>query len=163
MFMEIEPYLLEKWIWTDEDFELMGWHDATIHAVGFAFGNWELAFDIDYILQWVKPIFPESCFYFWVSPATLVFENVSDIKFDIDVANWQEITLQDIERNNPKFHPHSAITEWEWLIDSHQGSISFHATGFKQFFRSSPIFGKDQSLIPSQRGGFSFSRDIPLQ
>ena len=160
--MKIEPYILEKWVWSDEDFDLMGWHDVTIHAVGVALEQWELFLDIDYILQWIDPIPPEEYFKFWVAPASLVYENVSDLKIDIDVGSYQEITLQGIERSNPRVS-NGVITVWDWLLESHQGSVSFIATGFKQYIRSAPMLGKMQSLEINQRGGFSFSRDVPTQ
>jgi hypothetical protein len=28
-------YKIEKWIWTEADFDVMGWHDSQIHAMAF--------------------------------------------------------------------------------------------------------------------------------
>lgn len=160
MSMKIEPYSLEKWVWSDEDFHLMNWHDVNIHAIGVALTQWQLFLDIDYIFRWVKPVPTETHFQFWVAPATLVFENVSDLKINFDVGSFQEITLDGIERNNPHI-PNGVITVWDWLLESHQGSITFSGTGFKQYIRAAPVLGEMQSLEVNQRGGFSFSRDMP--
>ncbi len=48
-----KQYILEKSIWTDLDFENMGWHDSRIHSVAFG-ENFELIFDIDYIFKWLS-------------------------------------------------------------------------------------------------------------
>lgn len=162
MSMKIEPYILEKWVWSDEDFGLMNWHDVTVHAVGVALSQWQLFLDIDYILRWVKPAPPETQFRFWVAPATLVFENVSDLKIDFDVGSYQEITLDGVRRNNPRA-PNGVITVWDWSLESHQGSISFSATGFKQYVRAAAVLCEMQSLEFNQRGGMSFSRDVPAR
>ncbi len=45
-------YQLEKNIWTDTDFEKMGWHDNHIYKIRLIK---DLELDIDYILQWNSP------------------------------------------------------------------------------------------------------------
>ncbi|TDQ78322.1 hypothetical protein [Sphingobacterium yanglingense] len=69
----MEDYKLEKTIWTEYDYEQMGWHDASIY--GFIFQNdnidsttTDLLFDIDYIFKWVHPVPPKGNFSFWVAP-----------------------------------------------------------------------------------------------
>lgn len=44
----MENYELEKWVWTENDFEQMGWHDATIYGVRL---NQNLEIDLDYIFH----------------------------------------------------------------------------------------------------------------
>ena len=54
-------------VWSDADFEQMGWHDATVWAVAFLAtdpretldSSGELALDIDYIVQWIEPVPPD--------------------------------------------------------------------------------------------------------
>ena len=75
---------LEKWTWTEEDFERMGWHDAQVHAFAFLPESWELLLDLDYILKWVAPSEGESHYSFWSAPATLIFENVADLKIELE-------------------------------------------------------------------------------
>jgi hypothetical protein len=31
----MSAYTPEKWIWTEADFETMGWHDVHVHALAF--------------------------------------------------------------------------------------------------------------------------------
>ena len=78
-----EDYTIEKWIWTEADFEVMGWHDNRIYALAFSADTFELILDIDYIFKWINPEPGETFFQFWTAPATLVFQNVYDVEFDI--------------------------------------------------------------------------------
>jgi hypothetical protein len=79
--MAVEEYTLDKPIWTNADFEIMGWHDATVWAMAVVSDDFELIFDIDYILRWIDPVPPDPSFSFWVSPATLVFEGVQTLRW----------------------------------------------------------------------------------
>jgi hypothetical protein len=89
-----EQYMLKKWIWTDADFDSMTWHDCTIHAFASP-ENYDLAIDIDYICQCV--LSPDKTRYsFWIAPATLVFENVTDIDFQF--FNFIALGINVIER-----------------------------------------------------------------
>ena len=155
-----KEYILEKWLWTDADFEQMGWHDSHIHAVAFLPEQFEVAFDIDYILQWVQPA-EDKYYRFWVAPATLVFENIHDLKFDIEP--FEAVEIADLHKDNPQ-RPINAEyigrdTDWQWRIETHQGDITLRAIGYKQYFRRQPLFGRLQSLDLATRGGFSFSRE----
>jgi hypothetical protein len=153
-------YQLEKWLWTEADFEQMGWHDSHIHAVAFLPEQFEVAFDIDYVLQWVQP--SEDQYYrFWVAPATLVFENVHHLKVDLEP--FDAVEIADLHREDPQ-RPINADyisrdTEWRWRIETHQGDISLRSIGYKQYFRRPPVFGTSQSLDLVARGGFSFERE----
>jgi len=44
-----EKFVLEKSVWTETDFEKMGWNDVVIHGLSFGLAQYELLFDIDYI------------------------------------------------------------------------------------------------------------------
>ena len=49
---------LEKAVWTQDDFPVMGWHDATVHAIGFdedELWSERLLLDLDYIVEWIEP------------------------------------------------------------------------------------------------------------
>ena len=74
-----------KYLWTDDDFEAMGWHDVIVHAFRSEPGDHavtsasdRLLFDLDYIVKWVveQPLNGISC---WLLPATLVFEDVGGL------------------------------------------------------------------------------------
>jgi hypothetical protein len=155
-----EQYVLEKWTWTEADFDEMGWHDSYVHAVAFLPERFEIAFDIDYILKWVEPS-EDEYYRFWVAPATLVFENIHEVKLDIEPGDGVEIA--GIHRDEPR-RPINAEhiareTEWRWRIETQQGDITLRAVGYKQHFRRAPVCGKSQSLDEATRGVFSFRRD----
>jgi hypothetical protein len=155
-----ERYILEKPVWTEADFEKMGWHDVVIHGFSFNLPQYELLFDIDYIFAWVDPEPPSEYFSFWISPATLVFQNVHDFRVNIKgCLGWQ---LQGIERNKeqvPRNSPYiNDKKEWEWTLEANEGQIRFFSTGFTQFTRSVPRHRTKQSLKLEDRGGISFER-----
>lgn len=154
-----EKYELEKPVWTAADFEVMGWHDATIWSMAVVGEKFELLFDIDYILRWVHPVPPEQYFSFWVSPATLVFEGVQNIKIDIEIDAIQHMEIADIHRVDHIIKPSKDLNIWKWTIELQQGSIEFYASGYTQYFRRHPSLGRGQVLDLDERGGISFDRN----
>lgn len=155
-----ESQLLEKWLWTQEDFERMGWHDGRVHALAFLPEQFELCLDIDYIVRWVNPIPPANHFTFWVAPATLVFENVWEFKITLD-AQLPEFSLFGIERTDEQPSPNGESRNWLWRLDGVEGDISFRASGYKQYFRRPPMHLQRQVLSLEERGGVSFDRITP--
>ncbi|MGE3465812.1 MAG: hypothetical protein AB7J13_02670 [Pyrinomonadaceae bacterium] len=153
-----EKYEMEKTVWTDADFDIMGWHDSTIWAMAVISDEFEFSFDIDYILRWVHPVPPEQAFGFWVSPATLVFQDVQNLKVEIEADSIFYIEVADINREGPFAWPDGTLTKWKWVIELQQGRIEFEASGFTQYFRQPPVFGTQQGLGLDQRGGISFDR-----
>ncbi len=162
MFLNSKNYKLEKAIWTDSDFEKMGWHDSNVYAISFLNSTDpdknEFCLDLDYIFEWINPEPPEKTFSFWVSPCTLIFHNVFDLKINIEsglLANL-ELEIADIfcEESVPEDKPHIKI----WKIELQSGDIQFQATGFKQIVRKKPIYKSTQNLTLSERGGISFDQ-----
>lgn len=157
-----QSFTLEKPVWTDADFVQMNWHDVHIHGIAFRAELFEFWLDVDYIFSWVHPEGEETYFRFWVAPATLVFTNVHDLKFDIESYNGA-LELQGIKRSEPgrpKNAEHiSKQTEWLWLLDCIEGNVTFRSVGFSQFTRRSPVLQQALQLKLEERGGISFSRD----
>lgn len=154
-----ESYFLERAVWTDADFDSMGWHDATIHAIAFLPDTSELALDLDYILEWVEPSPSREASSFWVAPATFIFENAFEA--EIQLHPLLDVTVQGLERRDPQpTRPGFAgpITAWQWLMDCNEGSITLRATGFRQIFRRAPIRVDRQSLLPAERGEVSLGQ-----
>jgi hypothetical protein len=155
-----QEYKVEKWIWTEADFDVMGWHDSQVHAIAFLPEDFEIAFDIDYIFQWIHPESGETYFKFWVAPATLVFENVYDVEFDIDSYNGK-LEIDNIRREDER-PPRNAQyigkeKEWLWVIECQEGEIRFRSVGYNQFIRAIPQLRQTQT-INSRIRGFSFAR-----
>jgi hypothetical protein len=144
----MEKYELEKKIWTETDFEKMGWHDCRIYKIRLT-DNLEL--DIDYILQWNKPDIEGLPFTFWVAPATLVFKKISNIQFEIDTAFDEAVEIEDIELNK-------LDNKLQWTIITQQGDIEFEADGFTQWIRQEPFFQFGQTISYIERCGFSLEQ-----
>lgn len=47
---------LSKARWSDADFAIMGWHDATLYAGKYDSEARELLLDTDYIAKWIAPL-----------------------------------------------------------------------------------------------------------
>src|SRR5947209_5626308 len=79
----VESGALDRVVWTQEDFDAMSWHDATVHGIGFDEDElWaeRLLLDLDYIVSWVKPTPPDEHYSFLVAPATLVLTALAPSK-----------------------------------------------------------------------------------
>ncbi len=155
-------YGLEKEIWTTADFEQMGWHDSHVFAVAFRPEDFELWIDLDYVFEWVKPDNGGTYFRFWVSPCTMVFKNIHDLKFDLD--SMGDLEIVDVRRENPK-RPRNAkhigaALEWAWDIECQEGLISVTSIGFEQYVRKAPQLILQQKLELNLRGGISFGREM---
>ncbi|GAB2811096.1 hypothetical protein [Ferruginibacter profundus] len=154
-------YELEKSLWTEKDFDTMGWHDSIVYAISFG-ENFQLLFDIDYIFKWVLT---GKTYHFWVSPCTLVFENVYDLKFDLEFSGI-ELEIDDITRKNPQ-RPNNADhigrdIEMDWFIETQQGTISFKSVGYKQYVRQLPSYLPTQTIEINDRGGVSFDKTTSI-
>ena len=158
----MEPYLPEKEIWTDSDFERMSWHDNHIH--GFSFNSdFKLCLDIDYIFKWVLK---GKYYNFWMSPCTLVFDNILD--FSMDELDPSDLTILEITREaivppQNEYYIQNNITEYEWFIEILQGEISFRSTGYRQYVRSKPKLNQHGKLNLEERGGISFTTTLTMQ
>jgi hypothetical protein len=157
-----KTYKLEKSLWTEEDFDVMGWHDCHIHAISFR-DNFDLLFDIDYIFKWVTH---QKYFDFWVSPCTLVFENVYDIRFDLSYSTGG-IEIDDITRETPSVPKNAEHIgrglEFTWSIQLQEGLIDFKSVGYKQYVRKLPVCQREQYFDLEERNGVSFEKaGIPL-
>lgn len=143
----MESYELEKWNWTEQDFEQMGWHDCPIYAMKF---DDQVVFDIDYIFKWNQPGVEGMPFTFWISPATLTFKEVTLFKseFEMDFVNGLEIA--DISKK-------STDGSTQWNIDTQQGTLIIHATSFEQVIRRNPTLQFGQCIQFYERGDISFS------
>jgi hypothetical protein len=153
-----DTYRLEKSIWTDSDFDAMGWHDVRIHALAFDLERNEFMLDLDYIFAWVDPLPPSPGFSFWLAPSTLVFHDTWEINIECEISRGFQ--LQGLQRNEGR-RPSVAgkPEEWRWVLDGNEGQISFWAAGYSQFTRRVPAHhAKSQWYTLVERGGVSFER-----
>ena len=148
---------MAKTIWTNADFDSMGWHDNAIHAVAVEQGDGypgRLLLDIDYIVAGIRPEPPETTFNFRICPATLVFDQAWDLTTDIDLQGKSfQLFLERIERSGPDEHGY-----FEWTLAGRNFSIGLSAPGYTQYLRQPPILSDGHWLSPRERGGFSFDQ-----
>ncbi|MED7951119.1 hypothetical protein PUR61_08240 [Streptomyces sp. BE20] len=149
---------LSKSVWSDTDFEEMGWHDATIHGLHVQQTDDvlpRLLFDLDYIVRWVHPVRPAKSFSFWVSPATLVFEEVwelegelgfKDSSPELEIADVHQLVPDDSRKDLPLWH-----------IEGHAFDLKFRASGFRQYVRHAPRLTPGPVLSSAARGGCCFT------
>lgn len=159
----IEPYKLEKSIWTEQDFPVMGWHDGLIYGLAYDVNRdetWknELYFDIDYIFQWVDPQPPSSHFTFWTAPCTLIFKNYYDLKIDLDASYTNILEIDNITLVEKLENEHNHKIYYSWDIKLQSGLISLKSESYTQIVRNKPVYLKSQWLNLEERGGISFSK-----
>ena len=155
--MSSKQYELVKSLWTESDFENMGWHDS--HIYGISFGqDFQLDFDIDYIFKWVLT---GKTYHFWVSPCTLSFQNVYETRFELSPKETG-IDIDNIGFSNPQRPKNVEFigreTEFDWSVETHQGLISFKSVGYKQYVRQAPKYLASQLIGLTERGGVSFDK-----
>jgi len=162
--LEIKP------IWTDDDYELMGWHDCPIRGIAFlddcdyVAGQFDskLAFDIDYIFQWVLVETDKGQRYsFYVSPCTLVFEQAYDVTLNGSTVGYTPVFPQ-INCLTIKLNEESLKRNYrcyDVCIELHNSEpITLQSTGFKQYVRKPPFLVESQCLTITQRGGVCFGQ-----
>lgn len=127
---------MHKTKWTLDDFDVMGWHDATIYA-------WfppdddgmNMLILIDYIFEWINL---GGRFNFVVAPATLRFLGAFDLKMKLNFTNVSGLTILDIERVGTSPFPNGKgeYTHFRILLD--HGEMIFTARGFEQILVDEP-------------------------
>ncbi len=145
-------YALEKRVWTEADFDQMGWHDCSLHAIKF---DTDIHLDIDYILKWNPPDKKGLPFTYWIAPATLVYKQLGSVRIslesDIGNAFYRGVEISDIIRGA------SERNGVLWRIETQQGSIEIEADCYVQIIRRLPSFQYSQYIEQGERGGISFS------
>ncbi len=145
------------WVWSQNDFEGMNWHDVYVYAVAYDYDRNVLMFDLDYIVEWISPSPTRSHFLFQVAPATLVFNGVSHFNIQIDAYGYTGImTIEDVIREY-----NAEDQSWSWLVNSQSGETTFQASGYSLFIRQPPVESQTQMLGLDARGGISFAQTTP--
>src|SRR5262249_10085271 len=133
----------EKYIWTDADFDGMGWHDCWIHAFTADSDPWaprfDFVFDLDYLVRWVIPESSTGEIYFWVAPATLAFHCAREIRVDLYAESAWNLQISELRRIETRLTPDGISMDTHWEVQTIQGTISLWATGFTQYIRRPPV------------------------
>ncbi len=150
---EAPEHGLSKSLWSESDFDLMGWHDACLYGFMVHSEAFELVMDIDYITRWLQPVPPQTSFNFYVAPATLVFREAHNMKASVELKELTDIQILDIRREAS-----TSVGCWRWHVELNCGEVEFDAAGFTQYFRRCPTPQASQVLGLDARGGVSYRR-----
>ena len=151
--MPTQAYRPEKRFFTDQDFDRMSWHENPVHAIAFGPAPAELSLDIDYIFRKATPATEKTTSSFWISPATLVFEGVFDLK--LHHSGGASLTLLGIAREEVKPSELRLPQKfWKWRIQCVEARWEFCATGYRQFIRRPPELVARQRLELTERGDY---------
>lgn len=146
-----EPSGLEKSVWSEHDLAHLGFHDVRVVAVALTdsteSGPSRFIMDIDYLVRWVMPEAPARRYSFWISPATLVFDDVWSLSGKL--AGTQP-AMDAIDRLDG-----DAGGGWHIEGDGFELRLITSA-GFSLYMRRPPVFTDRQCLTLEQRGGISF-------
>ena len=156
MIKHDEVYVLDKTVWTEADFDQMGWHDACVHGISWDTDTHSFLLDIDYIYQWVAPKEGRGSFSFWISPCTLVFNTVWSVDISVKMSN--ELYVMDIVREQTRHATTGDLVTgvWDWIIECDSGEMSFTSNGFTQYSRQEPKHISAQKFDLTERGGVKF-------
>lgn len=149
---------LEKATWTDADFDVMGWHDCRVHAVsvgvrddGFPWNR--VLLDLDYIVKWVDPAPGRRNFSFWITPATLVFDEAWDVTGQLAPMN-DLLEIADLHRLDPPDDTPDPL----WHLEGQNFDLRLRAPTYTQYLRKPPIHSATaQYLTQPERDGLSFA------
>ncbi len=150
-------YELEKEIWTEKDFCRMCWHDLRVWSMLAETDTYEYLVDIDYIFKWVEPKENQTHFSFFVAPVTMVFENVYDVRVNLESPQGF-IEIAELHMENPELTPNGKFTTHTYRFECQEGEISLKATGYKMYVRQQPKLIESQSFNYIERGGIDFAR-----
>jgi hypothetical protein len=158
----IEP---DKGVWTDDDFDRMWWHDASIHGIGFVEGEqpWlgRLLLDIDYVVEWLGPQPSSPNLSFRVAPATLVFEEALgiDLRLAADAVSFGVVLqILRLRRSRARREP-LARTHHDYRVEGVDFDLRFTAARYRQYLRARPVASSRQTLSAAERGLPSFSTE----
>ena len=150
----------------DSDFDRLSWHDCHVWGLSIVAGDpdrddWtsDLVIDLDFIVEWVCGV--DKAFQFRVSPATLTFHGVTDLRIGVecgDGAPQAAIHPMSIDRITRERVEHQKVFldrpyyRWRMLLNwPAGGEIVLGAVGFTQRLRAEPLLSPRQHLSRHQR------------
>lgn len=140
--------------WMEGAFGCRSWHDNHLYGVRLGIGDvdagdWrsELLLDIDHVLEWICG--PQGGVRFRVSPASLVFHDVTDLQVQLvwpDTGCRSALSLPSIDRIGRERLPDRRLGAdppyYRWRIEMNHptgGVIAFGASGFTQRLWGEPM------------------------
>lgn len=146
---------LEKMVWSEADFAVMGWLDSQVWAMYADEMKFEFVLDIDYIFKYEDPSPGEKYFSFWVSTATMVFEGVNGVTLKMES---KEGAISVANLHLEAGDTGSGLYRFRFECD--QGELKIQASGFKFYVRKAPVLMREQYFSYESRGGICFSRSF---
>ena len=147
---------MSDYLWTDEEFDKMSWHDNHVHGIQIIEGDYgagKLILDIDYILEWINST--KDKYQFRILPAVLEFGGVTNLRIALDYATptaaLGPFSIHAIERKVEPRERYEAQL-WRIIINWPVGEISFEAEGFEQRGTREPQVADEQWLSSQERG-----------
>lgn len=132
-----------KKLWTDLDFEEMGWHDSRLYQIKFPNEKCALVLYLDYIFRWEKI---EESYKYWVSPCEITFKNVINLKLNLTFDDSVGVDINSINREFKGLTPNQKHKQWIYRIQTDKGEISFMTTGFEMNLINNPVLSDSQDL-----------------
>jgi len=137
--------------WTDQDYDIMSWHDCTLYSINFLKKEFSLELEIDYIFNWEKNDDHETGHKFTVAPCILKFVNYSDLEINIPWNQTYDVIINEVQRSEPFYAPNNEIMMAEYNVILETGFIKLKATGFNMNLLSKPIVIESQNIEFSAR------------
>lgn len=129
--------------WTDHNFNELNFHDNIIYSVSFPEEEPLFSVRLDYILDWNLDKSKE-LYSFLVSPALLIFENISELKIDLIYENNIGMSISTFVRDNQRLSPNKEVYLWDYIIYTDRGNISLSAASFSLKLLDEPISSYSQ-------------------
>jgi hypothetical protein len=136
-----------KSTWTNDDIDNMGFHDCRLYSVSFPGDTLKLKMDIDYIFDWILNNDRhkyDNTYSFMVAPCILVFDDVIDLKINLDFKNNVGIDILSLEQTYIKST--NKIKSYKYEIETDLGDIEFVSSGFTMQVCQPPILSEGQNL-----------------
>ena len=140
---------------TEQDLDQLSWHDNHCHGfriMAGVHGAGQLILDLDYILEWRRAT--ESTFQFLIVPATLTFQQVTNLKIELDyavaTAAMSPFSMDGIRRTLEQRERNLAQV-WHIDINWREGEIRFEASGFEQRTTGEPVLSDAMYLEAKDR------------
>lgn len=136
----------------NKQFELLTWHDNTLHGISFTDENFknDLQLDIDYILEWMNA---EGTNRFRVAPAHLVFHDVTGLRINLGhspVPTMYSYLASIVGIGRKKVEDDRYL--WTIQLLGHEDNrILFEASGFTMTTYKPAIVSEVQHLTTEQR------------
>lgn len=141
---------------TDADLDDLSFHDVRVLGYAALRERHELRFDVDYLVEWLCPEDGSGTCTFRISPATLVFLDVTAMEISLRSPEG-EFALDALVRSDLVRPEGASPGPWQFELRPHEGGyVRVRAMGFQLHLRAEPLVADQQELSLAARGGVSF-------